>query len=107
MPPAPDRVIVLQAYLLGGDDPKNPTTQINLQARVRNPGLDVTPLLAVAGAVYDLFHGATGLAWGSVMVAQMSHKSSLALGQDSNNRLSRSVNFTADCDVPATTNRTY
>lgn len=107
MPAAPDVVIVLAVYTLGADDPRNPTSTINLQARTRVAGLDVHPLLAVNQAIYDLWHGAADLTWGSVQVTQLTHKSSLDIGQDSNNRLMRSANYTADCDVPATALRSY
>lgn len=107
MPSQPDAVITLSVYLLGADDPRNPTTTVNIQARTRIAGLDPLPLLDVDWAIYVLWHGESDLTWGSVVVTQLMRKSSVGIGPDSNNRLMRSANFTADCDVPATALRHY
>lgn len=107
MPAAPDRVIVLGGYRLGGDSPDVPSGQINVQFRTRCPSLDPRLLETLDGGIYDLLQGMTGRPYGSIVVTQALHKSSLDIGQDSNNRLMRSMNVAFDLDLTATANRSY
>lgn len=107
MPEAPDKVVMLTAYRLGGDDPAHPTSRMNVQARTRGAAGDPLGADDIDDQIYDVFHGMTNRTYGGLYVVQAMLSSSLAMQRDSNNRWQRSSNYSFDCGVPATTNRTY
>lgn len=107
MPQAPDRVVVLSAYKVGGDSPAYPSGQVNVQVRTRGNPNDPGDADTLDDAVYDVIQGLKDRLYGGVHVTQALVKSSLPLGQDGNNRYERSTNYVLDVDLPATTNRTY
>lgn len=107
VPQDPDRVVILSAYRLGGDDPAHPVSQINVQVRTRGRAGAAADVDVLDDAVHDVIQGLTDRAYGSCHVTQALLKSSLPLGRDDNNRYERSSNYTFDCDVPATPNRAY
>jgi hypothetical protein len=104
MPATPDRVIVLTA-VNQGDSISDPFGQVMVQARFRGlPGqpLDVDVL---ADSFFDIFHGTTGLVFGSVGAVQMNRKVSVPMGMDDLKRWSRVDQYYLDVAFPPTVNR--
>ena len=104
MPANPDRVIVLTA-VNQGDDISNPFGQIMVQARFRGlPGqpLDVDDL---ADSFFSIFHGTTGLVFGTMGAVQMNRKVSVPNGMDDLKRWERIDQYYLDVDFPLTANR--
>lgn len=107
MPPLPDRVVMLTAYKIGGDDPQHPAAAFRVQARTRGNPSDVLSVGDLDDAVDVVFQGLTDRVYGAVHLTQLLNRSSLQIGQDTNLRVERSTNYTADVDLPDTANRSY
>jgi hypothetical protein len=104
MPASPDRVITLTA-VNQGDDITMPLGQVMVQVRGRglpNRPTDVDDLL---DSIFDVLHGTTNLAFGSVIVVQMNRKVSVPMGMDDLKRWERVDQYYLDLDFPPTANR--
>lgn len=101
IPAAPDRLITLTSY--GVDD--NPTLTddvIGVQARFRWGGQDPRPADDLADSVFDLWHGAGPFTLPTgVRVLLLARQSWTSLGQDDNDRWSRSDNYYATVHRPS------
>lgn len=93
-PPTPDRVVTLNAYIPGGDNP-NPgavTDEVMLQIRTRglaNPPTDVDDLAEAAVTALVGHH----LSWPGLTVQRVHRLSTLPLGADQNRRQERTDNL--------------
>lgn len=103
-PPAPDRVIVLTAYILG-DDAGNPWTQYRIQARFRGLPNQPDDVWALRDGFNQLFQSRSATTYGSLTVAQALRVSSIPLGQDDRRRFQISDNYTFDAQLPGTPSR--
>lgn len=106
MPQAPDRCIVLNTYVpVANDNPQVPVSLIAIQVRVRgNPGQTLDPD-AMRDALYNLLHGQQHRDYGTCHANHITHYSTVPMGKDDSKRWEIAVNFYADVDLPATTNR--
>jgi hypothetical protein len=91
-PPAPDRVIVLDEYLVDDDNTGDATVQ--LQARFRGAANDPVSAKDLRDDFRDLFNGLPFTRFGGVAVSQMFYTSGATLGFDANDRLELTSNFT-------------
>lgn len=100
MPQTPDRAIVLSDYPVT-DDPSLSDSVIGLQVRTRG-GTDPHDVKAIAGAVFDLLHGATAYQAGTVHVVQSLRQGGGPLGRDDSNRWEHSENYYLTVHRPST-----
>lgn len=92
IPQAPDRIVTLAAYPIGGEDPGMADHDTAIQFRLRGT-TDPRVCDDLADAVYDLLHGARALTWGGIPIIRMRRQSYTSLGADSNGRWERSENY--------------
>jgi hypothetical protein len=104
IPPSPDRLITLAAYVVGGGHGNASTTQ-GVQVRLR-AGKDPRDVDDLADAIFDLLDSAGPLTLGGVGVSQAYRQSYSSLGQDGNGRWERSENYYLDAERP-TVHRPY
>jgi len=105
VPQAPDRVIALSAYDVS-DDPKLSDSVIGVQIRTRWSGSDPRGVDDLDDAIFNLLHAKEGLTLSThVFVVQCLRKSGTPLGQDANQRWSRSANYYVTVHRPSA-NRT-
>lgn len=107
MPALPDRVVVLNVFKLGGDDPQHPTGRWDVQVRTRGLPSDPLSVGALDFAADQVLQGLTDRVYGLVHLTQLGNYSSLLNGQDDNLRVVRSTNYHADVDLPDSANRSY
>lgn len=105
LPPAPDRCICLTAVPMT-DATFAAMGLVLVQAKVRGLPGDVFDCTDLADAVFDLAHGATDLAWGSVHVIQIERRVSVPPTVDASRRWTRIDHFYIDLDFPPTAHRT-
>ncbi|SOD72721.1 hypothetical protein SAMN05892883_2071 [Jatrophihabitans sp. GAS493] len=105
MPPL-GAAIVFTPYTPGGDSLAQATGIIAVQIKVRG-NTDPFYLVALVDEIYQLFQGLTNVVYGSIIVTQMTNRSSVPLGQDSDGRWSHSLNFYCDVVTPPSLNRPY
>ncbi len=97
----PDRVIVLNAFVLTADV-SMPIDRVLLQVAmrgVRNNPLDVDDL---GDAVFNVLHGATYQTFGSTVAAQILFSTSVPMGEDALTRSTRADRYFIDLDAPPT-----
>lgn len=97
----PDRVIVLNAFVLTADV-SMPVDRVLLQIAyrgARNNPLDVDD---IGDAVLDVLHSATYVPFGSATAAQILFYSSVPMGEDSLTRSTRVDKFFIDLDATPT-----
>ena len=97
----PDRVIVLNAFILTADV-SIPFDRYLLQVAlrgVRNNPLDVDDL---GDAVFDVLHGATYKPFGSAVAAQILFSTSVPMGEDALTRSIRADRYFVDLDAGST-----
>jgi hypothetical protein len=97
----PDRVIVLNAFVLTADV-SMPADRVLLQVAlrgVRNNPLDVDDL---GDAVFDVLHGATYKQFGTASAAQILFSTSVPMGEDALTRSTRADRYFIDLDATPT-----
>jgi hypothetical protein len=106
MPSDPDRVVVLTPYGANHDHPSIPLGNQMVQVKTRGAADDDLDVDVLADAIFDLWHGATNLVFGSLHIVQILRRSSTPAGMDGQSRRwLRIDNYALDIDYPVTPNR--
>ncbi len=103
MPDTPDRCVVLTAYPVTDEVNQNLST-VGVQIRTRGT-TDPFDVGDLDTAIFQLVQGLTHRDFGTCHLVQLLRRSSIPMGQDSNDRWERSSNYYADINPPATANR--
>lgn len=92
VPQSPDSVIVLTDYSIT-DDPALSDSVTGVQIRTRTGGTDPRTTDDLADSIFNLLHGARGVALGPVSTQLISRESYLTGGRDANDRHERTDNY--------------
>lgn len=106
VPDAPDRVVVVDTYGDGFQDPTEALGSVLVQLRFRSRRDQPLDCKGLSAAAFNVLHGATDLTIGGLHCPTIYRDTHANLGRDgTTRRWERTDNYTITVDLPSTINR--